>query len=278
MTRSTHAEVGYAVTRFAARVGDRNARATGASAAIAAELARRTSGHVVEVGEPASPQPGDWRAQLEAARPDLGLLALRMEQMFEAGLVPLTASSRCSASLATLPAVARAHPNAAIIWLDAHPDLHTPSTTESGYLGGLALSGPVGMWDSGLGAGLSPDRVVLAGVRDIDDAEHAAIARHGIRVVGPGPGFTERLADTVDGRAVYIHVDCDVVRPGELTTELRVEGGITLAELRDAVDGIAAHGVVGVEIAELEAARTEHETRAQARALVETMAAAFSSS
>jgi arginase family enzyme len=56
----------------------------------------------------------------------------------------------------TLPVMARYHPDALVVWFDAHGDLNTPESTTTDYLGGLALSGPVGMWESGLGSGDRP--------------------------------------------------------------------------------------------------------------------------
>ena len=52
--------------------------------------------------------------------------------------------------------VARYHPDAFVVWFDAHGDLNTPESTTTDYLGGLGLSGPVGMWESGLGSGDHP--------------------------------------------------------------------------------------------------------------------------
>jgi arginase family enzyme len=62
-----------------------------------------------------------------------------------------------------------------VIWFDAHADLNTPDVTTTGYLGGLALSGPLGRWDSGLGTGLTADSRLLVGTRDIDVAEQKLI-------------------------------------------------------------------------------------------------------
>ena len=56
----------------------------------------------------------------------------------------------------TLPVMARYHPDGLVVWFDAHGDLNTPESTTTNYLGGLALSGPVGMWESGLGSGDRP--------------------------------------------------------------------------------------------------------------------------
>jgi len=128
-----------------------------------------------------------------------------------------------------------------------------------GYLGGLALSGPLGLWDSGLGAGLGTDNVVLAGVRDIDPPEADLIEGAGIPLVGPGEGFAERLGRVVDGRPVYIHIDCDVLEPGIVPTDYLVGGGLSLAELRQAAEVLARGEVVGIQIGELETATGEED-------------------
>jgi arginase family enzyme len=162
------------------------------------------------------------------------------------------ALSRCAVALATLPAVARARPDAVVVWFDAHPDLHTPGTTASGYLGGLALAGPLGLWDSGLGAGLTADRVLLVGARDLDPAERAVVARTGMAVVPPGDGVADELGRAVAGRPVYVHLDCDALEPGVVPTELPVPGGLTAADLLACCRVLAGGEVVGVEVAELE--------------------------
>ena len=82
-------------------------------------------------------------------------MATELDRVFTSGLTPLTASSRCAVALATLPVVAAHRPDAVVVWFDAHADLNTPENTTTGYLGGLAYSGPLGHWDSGLGSGLT---------------------------------------------------------------------------------------------------------------------------
>ena len=58
-----------------------------------------------------------------------------------------------------------------MLWLDAHARLqHARPRTTSGYLGGMALAGACGEWDAGLTDTIASDRVVLAGVRDLDAA------------------------------------------------------------------------------------------------------------
>jgi arginase len=83
-------------------------------------------------------------------------MSQRYDAIYSAGQTPVSALTRYAVALATLPVVAPYHPDAFVVWFDAHGDLNTPESTTTDYLGGLALSGPVGMWQSGLGSGDRP--------------------------------------------------------------------------------------------------------------------------
>lgn len=131
-------------------------------------------------------------------------------------------------------------------------DLNVPGDTETGYLGGMALSAPLGWWDSGLGAGLPDDAAVLVGSRDLDAAEKEHVRAGRVRLVAPGPGLGERVAEAVAGRPVYLHLDCDVLEPGIVRTDYAVPDGLSLADLHDCAGAVAAGRVVGVEIGEYE--------------------------
>ena len=159
---------------------------------------------------------------------------------------------RCAVALATLPVVAAHRPDAVVVWFDAHADVNTPESTTSDYLGGLALSGPLGLWDSGLGSGLAADKAILVGVRDVDPPERGTIDSSGLTEVLPGPDLARRVASAVKGRPVYVHIDCDVLEPGTVPTEYRVPGGLTLAELGEVAEALAEGEVVGLEIGEFE--------------------------
>ncbi|WP_416367023.1 arginase family protein [Rathayibacter sp. VKM Ac-2878] len=88
-------------------------------------------------------------------------MAARYDQVMTDKRVPVTALSRCAVALATLPIVAKHRPDAVVLWFDAHADLNTPESSSTCYLGGLALSGPLGLWESGLGAGLAESNAIL---------------------------------------------------------------------------------------------------------------------
>jgi arginase len=94
--------------------------------------------------------------------------------------------TRCAVASATLPMVARYNPDARVVWFDANGELNTPDSSTTGYLGGLALSGPVGMWESGLGSGVAAANVVLGGARDLDPFERRLIDDGVVRNIPAG--------------------------------------------------------------------------------------------
>lgn len=256
---------------FAGRAGDHNDRGMAGAGLLAQALAARTGIRPLVVGAPAPALNADWATELDAAAVGLRALAAQLDAVFTAGTFPLTVIPRCAAALATLPIVARHRPDAVVVWADAHADLNTPASTGSGYLGGMALSGPLGLWDSGLGAGLAPANAILLGTRDLDPAEQALVDRGVIALVPPGPYLRGRLTSAVAGRPVYLHLDCDVLEPGLVPTDYRVPGGLSLADLRDVATVLAAVGLVGVELAEFETGTDQAATRRAAASLLDAL-------
>ncbi|PVG82440.1 arginase [Nocardioides gansuensis] len=181
-------------------------------------------------------------------------MADRLDEVFGQGLLPVTALSRCAVALATLPVVARHRPDAVVVWFDAHADLNTPDSSSTGYLGGLASSGPLGLWDSGLGAGLATRNAVLVGARDIDAPEQELIDAETLALVKVGPSMADELRQVVGGRPVYVHIDCDVLDAGTVPTDYLVPHGMTLDDLHATAQALAKSELVGLEVGELESA------------------------
>ena len=237
---------------FQGRAGDHNDLAMPGAKAIGDELQRRTGICPTVIGTPEPALNTGWREELDAALPSLKEVQFRIDEVLAGGAVSIAATSRCAVSLATLPAVAKHHPSACIVWFDSHGDLNPPEASTTGYLGGLAFAGPLGLWDSGLGAGLSLDQVVLVGQRDLDPYELNLIAKHGIPHIKPGVDLAIELRTAIAGRSVYAHLDCDVLEPGIVPTDYEHEGGLSLDDLRVCCKVIAEHHFVGIEIAEFQ--------------------------
>lgn len=242
-----------ALTVFRARAGDHNDLGMPGAEAIGQELAQRLGTEANVIGEPEPALNLGWERELTAARPALTAMAAAYEQLFREGLAPVTALSRCVVSLATLPVVARHRPDACVVWFDSHADLNTPGNTTSGYLGGLALSGPVGLWDSGFGSGLALSDIVLGGARDLDPPERKLVDEGQVALAAPGENLLADLRAAVAGRPVYFHLDCDVLEPGIVPTDYVVPGGLTLHDLHAVSSVLAESEVIGIEIGEFQA-------------------------
>jgi len=160
--------------------------------------------------------------------------------------------TRCAAAVATLPVIARQRPDACLVWFDAHADLNSPTTTPSGYLGGMVLAAATDLWRSELGGGLPFSRLVLVGVRDVDPFEQHLIATSGLRHICVDTDVAAQLRRATSGRPVYVHVDVDVLDAGLVSSEFAVRGGLSWAQLEAACTALSETDVVGLELAELE--------------------------
>lgn len=149
----------------------------------------------------------------------------------------------CGVAVPAVAHAAGAHPDLAVVWFDAHGDLHTPATSPSGAFAGMALRA---LFDelplAGSGA-VRADRVVLAGAREFDPAEEAALAEHGLRTIDvdalADPAALADAAATTGASAVYVHVDLDVLDPSAITgVALPVPFGLSLDQLVAAIKAL----------------------------------------
>jgi len=238
----------FDLTLFSGQAGDRNPRGWAGAASIASALGERLGLEPVEVGVHGEPIDDNWDVELVAAADGFRSLAERYVQIFEAGRRPLTALNRCAAAIATLPIVARYRPDAVVLWFDGHADINVPGHPATRYLGGIAFSASLGLWDSGFGAGVASDHAVLVGARDIDEPERELIDQGFVQLVEPAA-----LESFVAGRPIYVHIDFDVLEPGQVPTEYSVPDGLTLQQLSDTLAALARTSeIVGVEVAEFE--------------------------
>jgi arginase len=226
------------VTDVVALVGRTSDRAHGRAAGAQA-LARALSADARIIGEPQEPRSARYDEDLRDARATLEAAAVAVAAVRR----PLLTATDCSICVATVPAAARRWPDAWLLWLDAHGDFNTPDTTPSGFLGGMCLAGAVGLWDTGYGAGPGPERVVLVGGRDLDDAEVELMARHGVV-------RTDDPAAALAGREVFVHLDVDILDPAVMPGQLYpAPGGLDTTQLHDLLADVAAQArIVGAEI------------------------------
>ena len=232
------------------RIGDRTARTIEGAALTAQALERRYGKTAGSVGLIAPPADDDWRDSLLQGRETLVGLGRAIAASIEGGHLPVIVANTCSASLASLPVVARNHPDAVVLWIDAHGDFNTPETTGTGYLGGMVLAAACGFWNSGHGAGLRPEQVILVGARDIDPAEGELLKEAGVQIIPPAEATPDTVVRAINGAQVWIHVDWDALEPGFVPAEYNVPRGMLPSQLREIFEAIPSAQLLGVEVAE----------------------------
>ena len=159
---------------------------------------------------------------------------LRIKELTTAALAgvtgtPITIGGDCGAVLAAV-SFAAAQGDAggdgdlAVLWLDAHPDLNTPETSPSGAFSGMVLRAITGEGANGLAAdpesSVPASRLVLGGIRAIDDGEQSYIDEHGVTVLtadGLGdPAAVLAALEATGATRVFVHIDLDVLDPSVL--------------------------------------------------------------
>ena len=145
-----------------------------------------------------------------------------------AGDVVLVLAGDDTATVGVMSGLERAHGAGArigLVWLDAHGDFNTPETTYSGILAGMpvailaGLAGPLWRGSAGLAAPIPTDRIVVAGIRELDEKEESLLRSTDVKIIMAkdsiqGSSFRDainKLASNTD--LIYLHVDLDVLDP-----------------------------------------------------------------
>jgi arginase len=154
----------------------------------------------------------------------------------------------CGVAVGAVGHAVQRHPDLAVVWLDAHPDLHTPASSTSGAFSGMALRAVLGEGAEGLvlapGA-VTADRLVLAGAREYEPAEEDAATAVGLRTIEASeladPDALAAAVAATGAAAVYIHVDLDVLDPAAMSgVTASVPFGVPLADLLAAITRVRA--------------------------------------
>ncbi|NDV26620.1 arginase family protein [Desulfovibrio sp. JC010] len=129
----------------------------------------------------------------------------------------------CSTETGPVSWMSRKHGSKlALIWFDAHPDLNTPATSQSGRLQGMALSVLLGNADREINetmfSPLNPQQVFCAGTRTFDPPELDFIVSSKMKIFSPGelerdPAWLAKQIAEAGFSKVYIHLDVDAVNP-----------------------------------------------------------------
>ena len=241
------------------RTSDRTPGAVRGAQTLAPLIGKRLGVEPRTIGSAAEPRATRYDEDLRDSRGCLLEAGGQVDDALAAGRVPVIAAADCSISVTTLPAALRHRPDAKVLWLDAHGDYNTPDTSGSGYLGGMCLAGACGEWEAGLGETIAAERVVLAGVRDLDDGERKLLERSAATVIGASVVETlVAVKNALDGAPAFIHLDLDVLDPEEFPAAVPAPGGLSSDKLYDLMEAVAEDSeLVGVEITAFEAPEDE---------------------
>ncbi|MFS0712560.1 arginase family protein [Microbacterium sp. 2P01SA-2] len=146
----------------------------------------------------------------------------------------------CGVAVPAIAHSAARHPDLAVVWFDAHADLHTPESSPSGAFSGMALRAVFEAGPLSPDAGVPVDRVVLAGAREFDEPEIEAVRTSGLTHLGVEDlADPARLADAVAATgagSLYVHVDLDVLDPAAITgVSAAVPFGLDVPTLTNAI-------------------------------------------
>lgn len=208
----------------------------------------RDRGNLTPVVEAGAPHPNAAIRSLPAIAAWTRMLADEVRAAHREGL-PIVLGGDHSLAAGTLSGHARhAAENRRklfVLWLDAHPDLHTLETTTSGNLHGVPMAYVLGLpgfsgYFPALETPLDPARICMMGLRSVDPAERLLLARTGIRVhdmraidENGVASLLRGFLDEVERQDGLLHVSLDVdfldpeIAPGVGTT---VPGGATFRE------------------------------------------------
>jgi len=149
-------------------------------------------------------------------------------------------------AMGTISGTLDTYPDACVIWIDAHADINTSDTTDTGNIHGMPVSFLLGLGSkvpefSWVKSSLRPDRIVYIGLRDVDAGEKRilkennikAFSMHEVDKYGIGK-VVEMALDHVNpnrDRPIHLSFDVDALDPTVApSTGTPVRGGLTFRE------------------------------------------------
>ncbi len=184
--------------------------------------------------------------------------------VFEKGGLPLVLGGDHSLAAGSVAATAdflrRDGRTAGLIWVDAHGDMNTPGTSDSGNVHGMPLASLLGPEPAelsrigGFSPKVTPDHTVLIGIRNLDAREKDRIRDAGVRVFtmkeidrnGIAAVVEQAIAIAGTGTGgIHVSFDLDVcdpaIAPGVGTP---VKGGLDYREAHMVMEMVADSGLL----------------------------------
>lgn len=186
----------------------------------------------------------------------------------------LTLGGDHSVALGSIAGLLRARPSLSVLWVDAHSDIHVPSSSSTGNVHGMPvgflarLADPALMpgyeWLTSFGPALPLSRIAYVGLRDLDPPERRIIRERNIRaytmqdidkhgigkvmemaldyLLGGGAGSG---ASPSSPRPLHLSFDIDAVDPAVApSTGTAVPGGLSYRESHYICEACAETGLL----------------------------------
>ncbi len=206
-----------------------------------------------------------------------GLIRFESDLAFEVykfqrnNVFPIIVGGDHSIAIGSVSGTKMAHPGERIgvIWIDAHADMHSPWTTPSGNVHGMPLALLMNIemkgqnrprmftldaWDrlrkiGGNEPKLSPQDLVIIGLRDYEKEEEAIIKKHNIKVItvqqlrdqGADAVVKETVAYLAACGKLHVSFDVDSLDPSiSVGTGTPVPEGLFLDEARTLLTGFCS--------------------------------------
>lgn len=160
------------------------------------------------------------------------------------GAFPVVLSGNCATSLGAMACLDE--DGGGVLYFDAHGDFNTPETSPSGMINGMPLAVAAGkcypeIWRVIRSRPVPERNILLAGARDLDGAERAALEVSGVELLTPEIIGEKGLARALDPplarlaeqvHELYIHLDMDGADPAEAPgVSTPAPGGFTSADI-----------------------------------------------
>ncbi|KAI9355996.1 Ureohydrolase [Zopfochytrium polystomum] len=160
------------------------------------------------------------------------------------GHLAVTLGGDHSLGMGTVSGSIAVYKNVGVLWIDAHADINTPTTTNSGNLHGCPVSFLLGLaghvegfeW---LTPCLRPNRIAYIGLRDVDEAEKRILRENNIKAFSMHEVDRWGIGKVVDmaldylgrDRPLHLSFDVDALDPSVApATGTPVRGGLTFRE------------------------------------------------
>lgn len=196
-------------------------------------------------------------------------LAEEVYKIYQEDSFPLILGGDHSIAMGSIAGLARKEPEMGVIWIDAHADFNSNTTSPSGNIHGMPLAVSCGIGDPEFvdigtpGRKIDPKRVVIVGARDIDMGEVVLLRQHGVKVYTMEEvdlygiqHIMQKAMQYLEKNCSCLHVsfDMDAIDPSEAPgTGTPVRGGLTYREAHFIMKYISTYGnfVTSLEVVEV---------------------------